>query len=309
MAVTLLEASKNHKGDVVRSAVIEMFARSSPLMGAMPFMDISGNAYHYNQEGALPGVAFRAVNEAFGESTGILNPQTEVLRIVGGDLDVDRALLKFNGEEIRAQQEAAKVKALGGYITKKIIKGDSVAEPREFDGLMNRINGQQLVEAGSTDGGDPLSLLKLDTVIDEVEGANYILASKAIRRLLTAAGRTTSVSGYITHSKNEFGEEVTMYNHLPLLIVDTDDTGARILDFNEVGTGGSTATATSLYVVALGDGMLTGLQNGDMDVRDLGEMTDKPVMRTRVDWYVGLAALHGRCAARLRGISNAAVVA
>ena len=48
----------------------------------------------------------------------------------------------------------------------------------------------------------------------------------------------------------------------------------------------------------------------DLDeLDDLGEIDAKPVLRTRVEWLVGMAALHGRCAARLRGISNAAVVA
>ena len=96
---------------------------------------------------------------------------------------------------------------------------------------------------------------------------------------------------------------------VPCWVVDMDDDGARILDFNETGSGGSTATATSLYVVSLGESMLTGLQNGIMEVDDLGEIDAKPVLRTRVEWLVGMAALHGRCAARLRGISNAAVVA
>ncbi len=46
-----------------------------------------------------------------------------------------------------------------------------------------------------------------------------------------------------------------------------------------------------------------------MDVRDLGELNDSPIWRTRIEWYAGLALYHGRAAARLRGISNAAVVA
>ena len=309
MALTLLEASKLHTGDVVRSAVIEMFARSGDLMNAMQWTDIPGGSYHYNQEGSLPGVAFRGVNEAFAESVGILNPQVEVLRIAGGDLDVDKALIKFHGEAVRQQHEAMKVKALGLYIQKTMIKGDSLADPRVFDGLQNRINASQLIEAGSTNGGDPLSLAKLDAAVDAVDNPTHLVMSKAMRRRLTAAARTTTVGGFITYSVNEFGEKIAAYNDLPILIVDYDDTGARVIDFNEVGSGGATATATSIYVVSIGDGMLTGLQNGVMDVRDLGELQTSSVMRTRVDWYVGLAALHGRCAARLRGISDAAVVA
>ena len=309
MAMTLLEASKINDGEVVRNAVIEMFARNSDVLAALPFMDIQGGSYAYTQEGSLPGVAFRGVNEAYDESVGVLNPQVEVLRIAGGDLDVDMAILDMNGEQVRTTHEAAKVKALSLYLTKKIIKGDSSTDVREFDGLQNRITGSQLIAAGSTNGGDPLSLAKLDEAIDAVDSPTHLIMSKAMKRRITAAARDTSVGGYISYTVDAFGRKVTNYNDLPILIADYDDTGARILAFDEVGPGGSTATATSIYVVSFGENMLTGLQNGIMKVRDLGELDSKPVKRTRVEWYVSLAALHGRCAARLWGISNAAVVA
>ncbi len=309
MAITLVEASKLNPGDVVRNAVIEMFARSSDILRVMPFQDIPGGSYHYNQEGSLPGVAFRGVNEAYTASAGVINPQVEVMRIAGGELDVDKALLKMHGEGVRSSHEAMKVKALSLFLAKKMIKGDSVAEPREFDGLQNRITGSQLIEAGTTNGGDPLGLTVLDEAIDAVDDPTTLILSKAMRRLLTAAARTTTVGGFISFDVDEFGRKVTMYNDLPMAIADQDEAGQRILAFDEVGTGGATATAQSLYVCSFGENMLTGLQNGIMDVEDLGEIDASPVMRTRVDWLVGLAALHGRSAARLRGISNAAVTA
>jgi hypothetical protein len=309
MSLTLLEASKLNSGDVVRSGVIEMFARSSEILRVLPFLDVPGGAYHYTQEGVLPGVAFRGVNEAFAESTGIVVPQVEMLRIAGGDLDVDRAIMKRHGAGVRATHEMMKVKALSLYIGKKFIKGDSLTNPKEFDGLQNRITGPQLIDAGSTNGGDPLSLIKLDEAIDAVDFPTHLIMSKAMVRRLTAAARSTTVGGLITYGKDEFGRKITMYNDLPILVLDHDETGARVLDFNEVGPGGSTATATSIYILSIGNGMISGLQNGIMEVRDLGEIDAKPVWRTRVEWDIGLVTMHPRCAARLWGISNAAVVA
>lgn len=308
MALTLLEASKINSGDVVRSGVIELFARNSEILRVLPMVDILGGAYEYTQEGVLPGVGFRGVNEAFSESTGILVPQVETLRIAGGDLDVDKTIIKRHGISARTTHEAMKIKALSLYLGKKMIKGDSLSDPREFDGLQNRITGSQLIAAGSTNGGDPLSLAKLDEAIDAVDFPTHILTSKAMIRRLTAAARNTSVGGFIGYTKDEFGRKITTYNDLPLLVMDHDETGARVLDFNEVGPGGSTATATSIYVVNFSEGMVQGLQNGTMEVRDLGEIDAKPVWRTRVDWEIGLATVHPRCASRLWGISNAAVV-
>ncbi|MGF1957866.1 hypothetical protein ACQUFE_18545, partial [Enterococcus casseliflavus] len=55
----------------------------------MPFEDIEGNAYAYDKDKVLPGTAFRTVNEAYVESTGVINHATENLVILGGDADVD----------------------------------------------------------------------------------------------------------------------------------------------------------------------------------------------------------------------------
>lgn len=308
MAMTLLEASKLNKGDVVRSAVIEMFAASSDILGVLPFMDIPGGSYHYNQEGSLPGVAFRGVNEAYAESVGIINPQVEVLRIGGGDLDVDKALLKMHGQGVRSTHEAMKIKAMALYWTKKFIKGDSVADPREFDGLQARCTGSQLIAAGATANGTPLSLAKLDELIDAVDNPTHLVMNKSLVRRLSAAARTTAVGGDIEWMLNDFGKRVTVYNGLPILVADYDDLGARFMDFDEAATSG-TATASSIYAISVGEGMLTGIQNGTMDVKDLGEIDDKPVYRTRVEWLNGFVALHGRCAARLWSIADAAVTA
>ncbi len=311
MSLTLVEASKlmADKGETIRSGVIAMFARSSDLLMRLPYKNITGNAYAYNREGSLPSVAFRGVNESYTPSTGVINPLVEALRIAGGDLDVDTFITKTGGPGVRATHEELKVKSLAAELTRVIIKGDSESQPREFDGLQVRLTGTQLIEAGSTDGGDALSLLKLDEAIDLAIGPNRILLmNKAMRRRLTVAGRTAAVGGQIDYVLDDFGRQVTQYNGIPIVTAYSDDGGTDPIAFDEVGSGGSTATATSIYVLALGDGLVTGLQNGVMDVRDLGELQTDPLWRTRVEWFVGMAIEHGRAATRLRGISDAVVV-
>lgn len=308
MALTLMEASKINSGDVHRAGVIEMFAANSDILRVLPFEDIPGGSYSYNVEGKLPGVAFRGFNESYSESVGILNPQVEVLKIAGGDLDVDKALVRTRGEAVRTTQEAAKVKAMSLYLTGKIINGDSANNPREFDGLRKRIQGYQLVPASVTapTTNAPLSLEALDTAIDHVDNPTHLLMSKDIRRKLTIAARNYQVGGFIEYSVDEFGRRLAMYNDLPILIADYDDTGSKVLQFNEAGPAAGT-TSTSLYVLAIADGYLTGIQNGTMDVNDLGEIQSKPVYRTRVEWLMGMVTMHGRCAARVWGITNAAI--
>ena len=308
MSMTLVEAAKLETGNVIRQAIIELYAGSSDILMNLPFESIAGNAMKYNRESALPGVGFRGVNEAYTASTGIMNPLTEALVIAGGELDVDKFIVDTMGQGQRSTHEAMKVRALSLAWTKKFIKGDNQSEPREFDGLQTRITGNQVILAGTTANGEPLKLSKLDEAIDQTLNPTHLIMNKAMRRRLTAAARTTTVGGYITYEKDAFGRRVTQYNDLPILTVDLDEEQVAILGFTEAAASGS-ATATSIYVVSFGDGMVSGLQNGGIDVRDLGELQTAPVYRTRVEWYNGFGVFNGRAATRLKYISDAAVVA
>ncbi len=62
MALTLPEAAKLST-DTLQRGVIETFARTSAVLEQLPFMEIVGNSYLYNQEAALPGVAFRELHK------------------------------------------------------------------------------------------------------------------------------------------------------------------------------------------------------------------------------------------------------
>jgi hypothetical protein len=54
----------------------------------------------------------------------------------------------------------------------------------------------------------------------------------------------------------------------------------------------------------------TALQHSNGIIVDqLGQVDDAPVDRTRIEWYVGEAVFNGRTAARLFGVTDAAVVA
>ena len=307
MALTLLEANKYDDGDIKKTAVIEMFAENSDLLRTLPIEDINGASWTYNLEEGLPAVGFRGINEAFTESTGVINPQTERLRIAGGDIDVDLQLIAQNGPNTRSSQEAMKIKAMALTITGKIINGDSALEPREFDGLRTRIGGSQLLTSTGTATNGALSLFQLDGAIDAVDGATHLLMSKAMRNRLTSAARA-NVGGDITWDLDEFGKRVASYNGLPILIVDVDETDTKIIAFDEAGPSGA-SNCSSIYVVAFGEEKVMGFQNGEIDVRDLGEVDDKPVVRTRIEWAVGLVVQHGRAAARIWGITNVAIVA
>jgi len=319
MALTLLEASKLNSGTIKEATLIELYPRSSEVLRVLPFQTINGNAISYNLEDRLPGVGFRGVNEGFDESTGIINPQTEALKIGGGDLDVDKFILDTQGQEQRDLQERLKVKALALNWTRQFIKGNSITNPRVFDGLEARIGGGQLltnVDAAKAPIAN-LNLLMLDRLIKKVDGPTHLIMHGDLLDRLTMYVSRNNMGHNITRDINEFGNQITSYRGLPILEIGMDDTGEDILQFDggtvvsrtDAGAAGPAVPTTSIYCVSIGEGKLQGIQGrasgvAGMSIRDLGELQDKPVVRTRVEWYSGLMIQNGRAAARLQGVGD-----
>ena len=71
-------------------------------------------------------------------------------------------------------------------------------------------------------------------------------------------------------------------------------------------TGGA---STTIYAVKTGEGRMTGLTNGGIQVEDVGALETKDARRWRVKWYVSLALFSTLALARLDGISSGDVVA
>lgn len=302
MALTLIEAAK-YSNDVLQRGVIETFARNSAVLELLPFMEIAGNSYKYNQEATLPGIAFRGVNEGYTESAGVVNQLSEGLYIMGGDVDVDKFLVQTRGnlQDLRAIQTSMKAKALSLEFTRSFFKGDAALDPNQFDGLQKRLTGSQVIEASAN--GAPLTLPMLDELIDGVEGEpDVLLCSKAMRREVKKILQGSQ--HYIENGSDSFGRPVSTYAGIPIRVIETDGAGQEILGFNEVqGTASNTA---SIYAVKFGgEQYVSGLRNGAVNVRDLGEIDAKPVFRTRIEFYCGMAVFHPRAAARLKGIKKA----
>jgi hypothetical protein len=314
MALNLIEAAKLSQ-DPVQRFVINEFAQGE-ILGSLPFENEEGSGVHYNRVDELPAVGFRALNEAFDEGTGIINPQSEAFRFYGGDLDVDRSIVQLKGQEGRVAHEQLKIEALRLGWEYQFIKGDSAADPRGFDGLQKRVTGSQLLTMNTTNGG-PLSLNKLDELCSQIErsgGESYLLMGRKMKDRLTAASRATGVGGFIRYEQDEFGRKLPFYDGMPILI---DSLSNPVLGFTEASPDGTSNTVcTSIYAVTLGPRMLTGIQGRNdgapggfgISARDLGEIDAKPVFRTRVDWHCSFAIYNGYSVARLAGITNAPVI-
>lgn len=301
MALTLVEAAKQSP-NMLQRGVIETFIDESPVLSRIPFMEIEGNAYQYSREATLPGVAFRAVNAAYTESTGTINNFTEGLKILGGESDVDRFIEKTmsNLTSQRAFQLRLKVKAEAIKFTETFFEGDVGVDANSFDGLRTRLTGAQVITAGAN--GAALTLTMLDDLLAAVPDADLVYINDWLIRKVNALRRA---SGYAEmETVEQFGKIVPIYAGKPLVDPGLGLDGVtRVLGFDE--TQGTDSTTASIYAVKFGaQEFVSGLQNGDVMVDDLGLLESKPSYRHRVEWYVGMAVFHGKAAARLKGVDQ-----
>lgn len=317
MALTLAESAKLSQ-DTFAKGVLETFVQTSPILDRIPFMEIAGNAYAYDEEATLPGVAFRSVNEAYTESTGTVNQKSEKLVILGGDADVDRFIqqTRSNVNDQRAEQTALKVKAISYKFQETFFTGDSSVDTKSFDGLRKRLTGKQVIDAaangmpilGSSNADIHQFLDKLDELLAAVPGINSangaIYASAAIIRKIGSAMRHISYD--TTLQQDIAGKRVMQWNGIPILEAGQTPAGKEILDTTE--TQGTATNTASIYAVKFGQGEgdqgVTGLTNGGVMVEDLGQLQEKPAYRTRIEFYCGLGVFSGKAAARLKGVLN-----
>lgn len=307
---TLAEMAKQDKNPL-RAGVLMAYGEGIPFREFATFQSIDGSAYQYNTSTELPGVAFRGVNGSYTASTGVNNPQTESLKIAGGEIALDNFIAntssRASGDLLGVQVEMQGL-AMGKFLTSKFFNGDQAADPKEFDGMRRRVTGSQLIAAGSTSGGDALTTDMLDELIDAVHGGEQgkILCMnrwmiRKVNRLIRAAGQTFETIS------NEFGRKYLSYAGVPIVAIEEDHAGAQILGFTEANPGGGSAVGTSIYCLRFGvDTDVSFLQSAaGMTVSDLGELQTRPARAIRVEWYITPAVFNGKSVARLWGLKAA----
>jgi hypothetical protein len=318
--LTLAEAAKL-KQDPLTQGVLEVFVQESKFIDLVPFLEIQGSSYLYNEEATLPGVEYRAVNTAYSESTGTVNQKSEGIVIAGGEADVDTFIVQTQGNlnNARALAERGKVKAISYQFQNGFINGDVAVDANSFDGLKKRLVGTQVIDPpgtgidvlGADDAARHTFLDQLDALLAAVPGLDesngFLLMNSFIRsKFLSATRRLTMV----TTEREDLGKVVDRYRGIRIIDPGLTAAGTMILPQTEPdGAGTPVNNTSSIYAVKVGrspdDQAVTGLTNGGVQVEDLGKLQSKPAWRTRIEFFHGLGVFGGKAAARLRRVRNA----
>lgn len=318
MAYTLSEAAKL-SNDVLQAGVIELFVRDDPVLERLPFVDIVGNGLTYNVETTEPTVNFYEVGDTWVESTGTVTQTTAVLRILGGDADLDNFLkaTRSNINDLKAEMIASKVKALRHQFMTSFIYGNNTRDPKQFDGIHTLINSAtyNTVPVGTADSTPAvLSMAKLEETIDMVKGwkPDLMLMSKGIRRrintYLRAAGGITYDDLANKRVQTIFGIPVGATDY----IRDTEDVGhdyvAPAFHGYDVDGAQVAEDATTIFILTFDPKACCGTQNGTITITPLGDLETKDASRYRIKWYCSAMLQSIISCAKITGITAAGVV-
>lgn len=302
MALLKTEAEKLSNNQLV-SGVIDQIIERDDLFSVLPFVGVNGKAYVYNRENALGGAAFLDPNDSVSESAATFTEVVAKLRILAGDVDVDKFLQTTMGDtnDQMAIQIAKKAKAVARAFHQTLATGDTGTNAKAFDGLPTlaaAAPSTQNLSAG--ENGNALTLSMLDELCDAVpNGADVIVMRRGTIRAFRGLLRATYGTDAVMQQLENFGRPMLTHNGIPVIM-------NEFLAADEVQ--GTEDASTSVYALRLNelDGLhgLYGGDNAGIVVENIGTVQNKDATRIRLKWYTGLALKSSRSIARLKGVTN-----
>ncbi len=306
----LREESEKLSNNQLISGVIDEIIDRDDLFSILPFAQVNGKAYVYNRENTLGGADWLDPNDPINESAATFDEVVAKLRILAGDVDIDKFLQSTQSDTNNqmAIQIAKKAKAVAREFHKTLALGDSTKNGKQFDGLSvlatqaqaaaAHVGGQQIISAGTN--GNALTLTMLDELCDAVpNGADVIVMRRGTIRAYRALLRATYGTDAVMQQLENFGRPMLTHNGIPIIMNEFLGAGE---------TMGTATNTTSVYALRINelDGLhgLYGGSNAGIVVENLGTVQNKDATRIRLKWYCGLALKSTRSIAALRGVTN-----
>ena len=329
MALTLVEAAKK-SNNVLQRGVIELLVKDDMLLERLPFQEIVGNGLTYNIENTISPSEFYDVGDTWNEATSVVDQATAVLKILGGDADVDNFLRKTRSNENDLVQQEIESKTKGmkrGFLDALFYGYFTGGGTKDFDGLQYLIRsstaGQNNTIATATSSGTSilLSMERLEAAIDLIKMGkpDLVVMSKLMRRsinkYLHGVGGISYMDAADRRIQTLFEVPVQVNEHIrdnesADLQYGTNEASTAVYGHNYAdGAGDDDDGGTSIFVLTLGGKALNGIQSGPLTVEPLGSLETKDATRTRLKWYVSIMLQSVIQCSKVTGIDADGVVA
>jgi len=316
MPYTLADYARLADSDLKRG-VIDVFRRESFAMDVLSWEDSDTLSIQAIRTKELPDVGFRKINEPFSASKGTVEPIQERVFDMGGQVDVDKLLVKAKSiVDQRALQTDMYTTALAYNFSDYFINGQPTVDEDGFTGLYYRIAHYvttQIIDAEGLDVSPDCATLDVNfqilldhiqALIHKLDGhkaTDLFMNSTMYLRLMSALRQ---LKMYAT-TKDSYNRTIVTYGDGGPRIHDIGckaDQETEIITDTEDGPALATGTETSIYAIKTGEKYLMGFQLYGIDVNDIGLLESGVAYRTVIDWPVGLYHVHPRAFARLCGV-------
>ena len=302
-AVTLLEQTKliTNPAEVL---VANVFALEYEIMGLLPFEEMSGYHKPYTVVDTLPTVAPRDFGVDFTADYGKSSTYNVPWKNYGGRLEVDKAL-RVGNPKGAAQQEMMQIQAIAKQWSTHIFEGVGGTSITGIKTFLSSFYPGQIAYAGSTSGGDLLTMDMMDAAFNLVvkDEKTAIFCSQIVRNRLSYLARTAY--SIINFQPDQFGNQVLSYNGVPIYCMIDGYTSKDLLSTTELDHGGGANTTSSLYIVNFGEETVSGFspQAQTLQVEVLNPGTNAWV--TRLEMNAGITVVQPRAAAVISSIKQA----
>lgn len=291
MALTLAEALRaRQQVTPTLAGVVQTFLDASPVLNYLRFRNVPGGTVSLTRWKTLPTVGFRALNAQYADSAGATETISEDLKLLGGRVVIDRALINRAGAEAAALQARMQVEAIARKFNYTFFKGDGTGD--SFTGLQSRITGNQLYDMANA----ALDLNVLNEAILESKGTDKIIFMG--RKMLAKFWKKYNSVSNIAFDPGQFGVRPPSYNGIPIILAGEDATEADVLDFNE-GVNNN----TSIYIVSFSETSgVIGAQTQDIQTYNIN--TESYAGDYEIEWDVNFIVQSARSAIRIQGIAD-----
>lgn len=218
------------QGTLEKGSVLAM-EKGTPIVGAMPFKEIKGNAYSFNVVDTLIPTDHRELGQDVTANELASTKVTKELVILTNSVKTDRALgVMADVTSIMAEGQSVAMISSGKALEKKVI-----LSLKEY--LTNDQAGKKFTGAITTD--------LIDDAVDYVAGANMIFVNNQGHRALK---KVLKAEGMQPETIESFGKRVTAFGGIPVHVAhDLADNEILVVNFGEEAVHGITNGGLRVY--------------------------------------------------------------
>lgn len=313
MALTLIEMAKGLKDKVMQGLLLD-FARQSRVMEMVSFDDTDSFVNKQWVVRSVTDAVNRSIGESYAETKDSFVPVVDGISLVGGQVDIDRALLLPTNRELDPYAENLRLQAqrFRYKFMSDFVDGNPASDPEQMKGIKERVEdvaGDQVIAAGGLDltasSANRQQFLDLlqQAMFEVAEGMpDLILSSK---QGLWQLQRVARREGLLDTTRDSFDREVQTFMGVRMDWAGTQgDQTTQVITNTETAAGARTGgTNTSFYFIRFGASYVQGIQMHEPR-KIFDDIIDDGVTRRAVfEWPVGLTTFHQKSIVRLRGIT------